>query len=89
MATLKVYNIADIGVDIDSDNLHVPTGGFRQAKNIHRNPTSTQAGSIVSRKGLTDLNLIALGSGPVLGGVTIPAFEAGEGEATLLFGFGD
>lgn len=89
MATLRVYNLDKIGVDVDSDNLHAPLGGFRQAQNIHRNPISTQAGSIVSRKGLRDLNSLAMGTGPVLGGVTIPAFEAGNGVETLLIGFGD
>lgn len=89
MATLRVYNLDKIGVDVDSDNLHAPTGGFRRAQNIHRNPILTQAGSIVSREGLVNLNAITLGAGPVLGGVTIPAFEAGSGEPTLLLGFGD
>lgn len=87
--TLSVYNLDVIGVDVDSDNLHAPVGGFRQAQNIHRNPILTQAGSIVSREGLVNLNSIALSAGPVLGGITIPAFEAGNGEPTLLLGFGD
>jgi hypothetical protein len=89
MPTLRVYNLAEIGVDVDSDNLHAPTGGFRQAQNVHRNPISTQAGSIVTRKGLRDLNALALAAGPVLGGITIPAFEAGSGDASLFLGFGD
>ena len=88
-STLRVYNLAQVGVDVDTDNLHTATGGFRQAQNIHRNPILSQAESIVSRSGLVDLNLVALGSGSVLGGVTIPAFEAGSGVATLLLGFGD
>lgn len=87
--TLNVYNLDAVGVDVDSDNLHAPTGGFRQAQNIHRNPIAFQAGSIVSRSGMVDFNQIVMGTGPVLGGVTIPAFEAGDGEATLLLGFGD
>jgi hypothetical protein len=86
---LSVYNLAKIGVDVDTDNLHAPTGGFRQAQNVVPNPTLTQAESIVSRKGLRALNSLALGTGPVLGGITIPAFEAGSGEASLFLGFGD
>jgi len=89
MSILRVYNLAKVGVDVDTDNLHAPVGGFRQAQNIHRNPILTQAESIVSRKGLRSLNAIVLGSGPVLGGVVIPAFESGSGEATLFIGFGD
>lgn len=88
-ANLRVYNLAKIGVDVDTDNIHAPIGAYRQAQNIHRNPISAQAESIVSRDGLRDLNALALGSGPVLGGVTIPAFEAGTGEASLFLGFGD
>ena len=88
-SNLRVYNLAKIGVDVDTDNIHVPTGAFRQAQNFHRNPVSTQAESIVSRGGLRDLNTIALAAGPVLGGVTVPAFEAGTGVASLFLGFGD
>lgn len=87
--TLRVYNLDQIGVDVDTDNLHAPTGGFRQTQNMHRNPTLTQAGSIITRDGLATLNAIALGTGPVLGGVTIPAFESGSGEPSLFLGFGD
>lgn len=87
--TFPVYNLDKIGVDVDSDNLHAPVGGFRQAQNINRNPTLTQAGSIVTRLGLRSLNASAMESGPVLGGVALPAFEAGDGEAILLLGFGD
>jgi hypothetical protein len=89
MATLRVYNLAKIGVDVDTDDLHAPTGAFRSAQNIHRSPILTQAESIITRKGLRNLNPVALGTGPVLGGVTIPAFEVGFGEATLFIGFGD
>lgn len=89
MATLKVYNLALIGVDTDSDNLHVPIGAWRRAQNIHRGPAAEQTGSVIVRKGLRNLNATALGAGPVLGGVAIPAFEAGDGEASLLLGFGD
>lgn len=88
-AVLNVYNLAKIGVDIDTDNLHAPTGGFRQTQNINRNPILTQAESIVTRKGLRDLNALALGTGPVLGGVTIPAFVSGAGIPSLFLGFGD
>lgn len=88
-SNLRVYNLAKVGVDVDTDNIHVPVGAFRQAQNIHRNPISSQAESIVSRDGLRDLNALALGAGEVLGGVTIPAFEAGSGEASLFLGFGD
>lgn len=87
--TLRVYNLDQIGVDVDSDNLHCPTGGWRQAQNLVRVPISEQAGGVVTRKGLRNLNSIVLGAGPVMGGVAIPAFEAGAGEATLLLGFGD
>lgn len=87
--TLLVYNLSEFGVDVDSDNLHVPTGALRQAQNIHRDPTATQAGSIVTRKGMVKLNASALGSGSILGGIAIPAFEVGDGTATLLLGFGD
>lgn len=87
--TLKVYNLDQLGVDVDSDNLHAPVGAFRATQNIHRIPISSQAGSIVTRQGLRNLNAIAMATGPVLGGVAIPAFEAGSGEATLLLGFGD
>jgi hypothetical protein len=87
--TMSVYNLAKIGVDVDTDNLHAPAGGFREAQNIVPNPTLEQAESIITRKGLRDLNSFALSSGPVLGGVTIPAFESGDGEASLFLGFGD
>lgn len=86
---LRVYNLAKTGVDVDTDNVHVEVGAFRAAQNIHRNPTLTQAESIVTRKGLRNLNSIALGSGSVLGGITVPAFEAGSGIASLFLGFGD
>ena len=86
---LNVYNLAKIGVDVDTDNVHAPIGGWRQTQNLHRNPISQQAESVVSRKGLRDLNAIALGSGAVLGGIPIPAFEAGDGVASLFIGFGD
>lgn len=86
---LNVYNLSSIGVDVDTDNLHVPTGAWRQAQNLHRNTISEQAQSVVSRPGLRSLNSIVMGSGPVLGGVTIPAFAAGNGEASLFLGFGD
>ena len=89
MASLRVYNLSEIGVDVDTDNVHAPVGGFRSAQNVHPNPIAEQAGSIISRKGLVNLNAIALGAGPVLGGIAIPAFEAGDGVATLLLGFGD
>lgn len=87
--TLNVYNLARIGVDVDTDNIHVPLGAWRQAQNLHRNPISEQAESVVTRRGLTNLNDIALGAGPVLGGVVIPSFEAGDGVASLFLGFGD
>lgn len=86
--TLNVYNLAKIGVDVDTDNIHAPLGGFRYTQNIHRDPISTQAESIVTRKGLRDLNLTAMGSGPVLGGVAIPTFDLGNGVDTLFIGFG-
>lgn len=88
-ARLRVYNLDAIGVDVDTDNLHVPMGAFRQAQNIHPTPVSAQAASIVNRLGLRDFNAIALGVGPVLGGVVIPAFESGNGEPTMYLGFGD
>lgn len=87
--TLNVYNLTKIGVDVDTDNLHVPVGGWRQAQNFHPSPILEQAESIITRKGIRSLNAIAMGTGPVLGGVTIPAFESGDGEPTLLLGFGD
>lgn len=86
---LNVYNLASIGVDVDTDNLHTATGGFRTAQNVSKNPSATEAESIIKRKGLRSLNSIALGSGAVLGGITIPAFESGSGEASLFLGFGD
>jgi hypothetical protein len=86
---LRVYTLAKFGVDVDTDNVHTNVGSFRQTQNIHCNPTSTQAESIITRKGLRNLNALALGAGAVLGGVTIPAFEAGSGEASLFLGFGD
>lgn len=89
MPNLRVYNLAQLGVDVDTDNLHAPTGAFRKAQNIHRNPILTQAESVVTREGLRDLNMLAMSTGPVLGGVVIPAFEAGSGEASLFLGFGD
>jgi hypothetical protein len=89
MPPLNVYNLADIGVDVDSDNLHAPVGGFRQAQNIHPSPVSQRASSIVTRNGLRNLNAVALGSGAVLGGVAIPAFGAGAGDPTHFLGFGD
>ena len=85
--TLRVYNISEAGVDVDTDNLHVSIGALRQAQNVHRNPL--YAGSIITRDGLRNLNSLVLGSGPVLGGVTIPAFESGSGDASLFLGFGD
>jgi hypothetical protein len=88
-SNLRIYNLAKVGVNVDTDNLHVPVGAYRQAQNIHRNPVSSQAESIVSRDGLRNLNALALGSGAVLGGVTIPAFESGTGDASLFLGFGD
>lgn len=87
--TLRVYTLAKYGVDVDTDNLHTPTGTLRQAQNIHRDPVLTQGQSIVTRAGLRNLNSIALGTGPVLGGVTIPSFEVGTGEEILFIGFGD
>jgi hypothetical protein len=86
--TLNVYNLAKIGVDVDTDDIHAPVGGWRNAQNLHRNPISKQAESVVTRRGLRDLNAIAL-SGAVLGGVAIPAFEAGDGIGSLFLGFGD
>lgn len=86
---MNVYNLARIGVDVDTDNLHTPPGTFRQAQNIRPSPISISGESIITRNGLRHLNALALGSGPVLGGVTIPAFETGTGVATLFLGFGD
>lgn len=86
---INVYNLSRIGVDVDTDNLHVPLGAFRQAQNIHPTPIQTQGESIVSREGLRNLNAIALGSGAVLGGTSLPSFEVGAGVATLFIGFGD
>lgn len=87
--TLNIYNLGKIGVDVDTDNLHVPIGAFRSAQNLHRDLTLKTAESVTNRKGLRDLNTIAMGVGPVLGGIVIPAFEAGDGVATLFLGFGD
>lgn len=86
---IAVYNLARIGVDVDTDNLHVPNGTFRQAQNIHRNPTSQTTESIISREGMRNLNQIALGLGAVLGGIAIPAFEVGDGVSYMFLGFGD
>lgn len=86
---LRVYNLSQLGVDVDTDNVHVSPGAFRAAQNIHRNPVLTQTESIVTRRGLRKLNTLTLGTGPVLGGITIPAFEAGDGVASLFLGFGD
>lgn len=89
MAALKVYNLSAIGVDVDSDNMHAPTGGFRQAQNIVPGPATRQASSIVTRNGLAALTTDAMGTGAVLGGIPIPAFAAGNGIASLFIGFGD
>jgi hypothetical protein len=86
---LNVYNLANLGVDVDSDSVHAATGAFRQAQNIVRGPSTGQGESVVSRNGLRNFNSIALGAGPILGGVTIPAFESGTGDASLFLGFGD
>lgn len=86
---LRVYNASQLGVDVDTDNIHVSPGAFREAQNIHRNPILTQTESIVTRRGLRKLNTIALGSGAIHGGITIPAFESGDGDASLFLGFGD
>lgn len=87
--TLNIYNLAQLGVDVDTDNVHAPQGAFRSAQNINRNPVSSQAESVVSRYGLRSLNAQAIGAGPILGGITIPAFESGFGVPTLFLGFGD
>lgn len=88
-ALLSVYNLATIGVDVDTDNLHAPVGGFRQTQNMQRNPTELTAESIIGRPGLRDLNVLSLGTGPVLGGVVIPVFESGSGVPSFFLGFGD
>lgn len=87
--TLRVYNLTEHGVDVDTDNLHVAVGAFRSAQNLHRSSTAMQTQSLVTRRGLTPLNTAALGTGPILGGIVLPVFEAGDGESTLLLGFGD
>lgn len=89
MPTLRAYNLSEVGVNVDADNLHVPMGAFRQAQNIHRTPSTEQGGSIISRRGLNAMTPSALSSGPIAGGVVVPAFEAGDGAASLLLGFGD
>lgn len=89
MTILRLYNLTKIGVDVDTDNLRVLPGAWRQAQNLH--PSSNLEGkeSITNRDGLRNLNSVAMGSGPILGGVVIPAFLSGEGDATLFLGFGD
>lgn len=86
---LNVYNLARLGVDVDSDDLHVATGAWRKAQNLERSAETSSGESVATRPGLRELNLSALGAGPVRGGIPLPAFEAGSGEATLLLGFGD
>jgi hypothetical protein len=88
MATLRLYNLGTLGVNVDTDNLHVPAGSFRSAQNLRRASSDTAAESIINRSGLRNLNSVVM-SGSVLGGVVLPAFEAGSGESTMFLGFGD
>lgn len=87
--TLNVYNLGSRGVDVDTDDVHVAVGAWRTAQNLEGSIEAEGTESVTTRKGLQKLNTVALGSGPVLGGIPIPAFEVGNGEASLLLGFGD
>lgn len=88
MAPLNIYNLASLGVDVDTDNIHVPSGSWRKAQNLNRSPISETGESVVTRFGLAKLNGTAL-AGAVLGGIPIPAFEVGDGDPSLFIGFGD
>ena len=78
-----IYNVTQFGVNVDTDDLHAPTGAWRQTQNIHR-----LSDSIISRKGLTPFNNVEL-TGSVLGGIALPTFDLAVGTLNVFLGFGE
>jgi len=89
MATpkLKAYNLSEVGVIVDLDNLHAPVNAFRQTQNMHAGSFNT-LGSLVNRYGLTPINGTSMAAS-ILGGTVVPVFKTGDSVDYLFVGFGE
>lgn len=71
MATiLSLYNLAELGIDVDSTDLHVPDGAVRKSQNLITDPKGWARG-IKNRDGLQRFNALEA-AGSVLGGICVP-----------------
>jgi len=84
---LRVKNIGKIGVVIDSDYAHSPSGAFSRTQNLTRDPIGS-AESIVSRPGLTPFN-VNDSAGAVLGGIGVPLRNRRTGTPEFFIGRGE
>jgi hypothetical protein len=70
---LNVFNLGELGVNVDKSPIHTDDGELRSAKNAIQDPFGV-AGGIRKRPGLIKLNSTA-GAGSILGGIGVPLLD--------------
>ncbi len=86
MATMKVYGIGRLGVNVDTDPWSIDDRECTKLQNALNNPQ----GVLANRPGFAAVNLAAA-PGAILGGVGVPALAGsagGEGGGTRLMFIG-
>ena len=70
MSNLSVYNLGQLGVNVDKDPIHLEDGELTSAQNAIKDPLGV-VGGITKRLGLTKFNSVA-GAGSIAGGIGVP-----------------
>jgi hypothetical protein len=70
MATLKIYSLGSMGINVDSDPISIKDQELRLAQNAIREPLGNDSG-LRKRPGLGVFNSSVL-AGSVLGGIGVP-----------------
>lgn len=86
---LKVYNLGERGVNVDSDPIVIEDQELRQAQNAIRDPLGVDSG-IRKRPGLVKYNE-NLASGSIIGGIGVPLTDLssnGNDRVTIYIGRG-
>jgi len=87
MADLNVNNLGKVGVILDSDYAHTPSGSFERTQNMNRDPLGLSE-SLVSRLGLLPFNVTDT-AGAVLGGIGVPLRNRFTGTREFFIGRGE
>lgn len=84
--TLKLYELAQKGVNVDASNLHMDNAEVRRAQNAIADPLGAKGG-IRNRPGLGKFNTVEA-AGAVLGGKEVPLENLLSGDSFLYIGRG-